>query len=81
MERYKDKHGNSGVTHYSTGEDFIAIKFKNKSGEYIYDYETNGKEHIEAMKKLAREGRGLSTYISQHPEVKNYFKRKNSFKK
>ncbi|HKR06171.1 MAG TPA: hypothetical protein VJY62_16160 [Bacteroidia bacterium] len=73
MHRYKNLSLNSGVTHYSIGNDFIEVKFKNKPAIYIYSYSINGKEHIEKMKKLAAKGQGLSTYISQHPEVKNHF--------
>ena len=73
MHRYKNLSLNSGVTHYSIGKNFIRIKFKDKPVVYIYNYSLNGKEHIEEMKKLAVNGRGLSTYISQHPEVKNHF--------
>jgi hypothetical protein len=71
MHRYKNQ--NSGVTHYFNGKDYIEIKFKNKSGGYTYNYALNGKKHIDALKKLAVKGKGLNTYISQHPEVKNHF--------
>jgi hypothetical protein len=75
MEQYKNLSRESGVTHYVLGKDFIKVKFKENSEVYVYNYSLNGKEHIENMKKLAIDGRGLSTYISQHPEVKNHYTR------
>jgi hypothetical protein len=46
------------------------VWFKDGDG-YDYDYRHPGREHVETMKRLAEEGRGLSTYISQHVR-KNY---------
>jgi hypothetical protein len=74
MNRYKNISGISGVTHYSIGRDFIKVKFKESPGIYIYDYSLNGAVHIEEMKKAAVKGLGLSTYIAQHPEVKNRYR-------
>lgn len=63
MHKYKNLQGNSGVRAYETGPDRVIVRFVN--GEtYTYTYATAGKEHIEHMKVLAREGRGLSTFIS-----------------
>lgn len=73
MHRYKNLSPKSGVTHYAIGKDFIEVKFKDNDAIYIYNYSLNGNEHIEEMKRLAMNGQGLSTYISQHSEVKNYF--------
>jgi hypothetical protein len=73
MKRYKNRNGNSGVTHYESGEDFISLRFTGSSKIYTYNYKITGKKHVEKMKKLADSGVGLSTYISQHPEVKNNF--------
>ena len=73
MQRYKNLSGKSGITYYSIGEDFIEIKFKDIPGIYIYSNELCGKGHIEKMKALASKGRGLATYVSQHPQVKDHF--------
>ena len=73
MERYKNLSHNSGISHYVIGKDFIKIKFNEESAIYIYNHVLNGQKHIETMKKLAVKGKGLSAYIAQHPEVKNYF--------
>jgi hypothetical protein len=70
MERYKNIQGNSGIASYSIGRDSIIVAFL---GGHTYKY-TNGvtgKEHIKNMQQLAREGKGLATYISRH--VKNRY--------
>ena len=74
-ERYRNLSGDSGVTSYATGADFIAVQFKT-SEVYVYDYVTPGREHVERMKALAESGRGLSTYIAQH--VSRTYARKQS---
>ena len=69
MHKYKNLRGNSGVRAYKTEPDRIIVRFVN--GEtYTYTYATAGKENIEHMKALAVNGRGLSTYISQHVKDK-----------
>ena len=73
METYQNK--DSGITHFVLGEDHIRIKFKGKPWLYTYSYELNGKKHIDKMKALAKAGKGLGTYISQHPEVRDYFEK------
>lgn len=70
MQRYKNFNGNSGVSAYEIGDDFIRIEF-NKNATYVYNYDTAGRENIEKMKLLAQSGKGLSTFISRH--VKNRF--------
>ncbi len=73
MEVYQNLSGNSGVKAYEYGEDYITVAFI--SGyTYRYDYEVPGEEHVENMKYLAKEGLGLSTYISK--AVKNRYARK-----
>jgi hypothetical protein len=70
MLRYANKQGNSGVVRYETGEEAITVEFV--GGEtYLYTYNSAGKKNIETMKKLAKKGEGLSTFISQ--EVKEKF--------
>jgi hypothetical protein len=64
MERYKNLEGHSGVTAFETGSDSIAVEF-NYNAIYRYTYKSAGRHVIERMKKLAKSGRGLSTYISQ----------------
>jgi hypothetical protein len=75
MNRYKNLSGNSGVTHYVIGKDFIEVKFIDSPDIYVYDYSLNGKSNIETMKSLAELGNGLSAFIAQHPEVKNRYRK------
>ena len=72
-ERYRNLSGDSGVTYYATGPDFIAVQFHDPN-VYIYDDTSPGRAHVEKMKALASAGRGLSGYISQH--VREAFARK-----
>jgi len=72
-ERYRNLGGDSGVTYYAIGPDFIAVQFHDPN-VYIYDDTRPGLAHVEKMKALAASGRGLGTYISQH--VRKAFARK-----
>ena len=70
MRPYRNLGGNSGVVEWDEGPDWISVRFR--SGDvYVYNYESAGRRHVEAMKELAASGRGLSAYISQHLGVKN----------
>ena len=72
-ERYRNLNGDSGVTYYAIGPDFIAVQFQD-SNVYIYDHTRPGLAHVERMKALASGGRGLGSYISQR--VRKAFARK-----
>lgn len=65
MDRYANRSGDSGVTHYEIGADFILVQFR-RSDVYRYDYAMPGADHVECMKTLAVAGKGLATYISAH---------------
>ncbi|WP_439543847.1 hypothetical protein [Hyphomicrobium sp.] len=56
---------NAGVRYFAVGPTSIRVWFKDGHG-YEYDYRRPGREHIEAMKRLAEAGQGLTTYINQH---------------
>ena len=62
MKAYGNLHGNSGVVSYEEGGDFIRVQFK-KGGIYLYIYDSAGEEEVEFMKELAREGKGLTSFI------------------
>ncbi len=65
MERYHSKAGESGVVAYEIGRGSIVIKFV--GGEkYLYTDKSAGAKNIARMQELAKSGRGLSTFISQH---------------
>lgn len=65
MERYGNIQGNSGVLAYEIHPDRIKVKFR-AGPTYEYSHRRPGKHKVEVMKRLARSGRGLATYISQH---------------
>jgi hypothetical protein len=65
FHRYRNQSGNSGVVAYAVMPDAIAVQFAD-GGVYLYSHDCPGRRHVSRMKALAREGRGLSTYISRH---------------
>jgi hypothetical protein len=65
MERYQNLSADSGVDGYECGPGWIKVRFRN-GPTYVYDSVKPGAEHVARMQELARAGRGLSTYISQH---------------
>ena len=65
MKKYKNVSGQSGVSAYEIGEDFILIQFVGSRETYVYSYVMPGRETVEEMKELARSGKGLTTFISQ----------------
>jgi hypothetical protein len=68
MKRYRNLSGNSGIEAYEIGEDFVRVRFH--SGViYCYTEASVGARHLEALKRLAENGKGLSTYISRHDDV------------
>lgn len=69
MRPYANLSGNSGVTAYESGPDFIRVEFR--SGEtYLYTYDSAGPDNVEHMKDLADKGHGLAAFISQQPEAR-----------
>lgn len=66
MQPYANHHGNSGVVSFESGNNFIKIRFKSSPVVYVYTFALPGRMHVEEMKKLASDGRGLATYISKN---------------
>ncbi len=64
-ERYGDISGRSPIAEYEIGEDFIRIWFADGKG-YEYNAIKPGQPHVDEMKRLAAQGRGLTTYINKH---------------
>lgn len=65
MERYLNKSGNSPITYYQIENDKIIVWF-NGGKSYSYSNNKAGRYHVEQMKILAKQGRGLSAYINQN---------------
>lgn len=64
MERYGNVGGDSGVTAYESGADFIRVQFSD-GGMYLYTYGVTGRERVDRMKQLASSGQGLNSYINK----------------
>ena len=62
MNRYSNSTGESAITHYEIGEDFIILKDNNKR-LVEYSAESNTLDQIIHMKSLAQKGSGLTRYI------------------
>ena len=65
MQRYKNLSKGSGVTAYDLRSNGIILQFADAS-RYLYTYASTGRDHVQEMKKLAKKGRGLTTYVNQH---------------
>lgn len=50
---------------FQIGPRSITVRFGGGS-TYRYTYAKPGVRHVEAMKELASEGKGLTTYINRH---------------
>ena len=65
MQRYGNHSRESGVVAYDIDAGQIIVQFTN--GErYLYTEDSAGAANIAKMQELARAGRGLSSFISQH---------------
>lgn len=71
MERYRNSGGYSGVSAYEIGSDYILVKFSGTARIYRYSYRKAGQNHVENLKRLAKSGSGLNSYINIH--VKNLY--------
>lgn len=63
MQRYKNLGGDSNVTAYEYGSDFIRVQFGDGS-VYLYTNSSAGSFNIDQMKRLADSGRGLNSFIN-----------------
>ncbi|HJP18734.1 MAG TPA: hypothetical protein QF468_08790 [Nitrospinota bacterium] len=70
MERYKNLNGDSGVSAYEIGDDYIKVEFSDES-LYLYNNGSTGSQNIEQMKILALNGSGLNSFINTRVR-KNY---------
>ena len=65
MRRYRNSHGNSGVTGFQPGPDYIDIEFRD-GRQYRYTYSVPGQREVDTMKQLAESGENLATFINRH---------------
>jgi hypothetical protein len=65
MQRYGNQSRDSGVVAYDIDAGQIIVQFRN-GDRYLYTEDSAGAANIARMQELARAGRGLSSFISQH---------------
>jgi hypothetical protein len=63
MEKYLNRGGNSGISIFEIGDDYVSVYFKGNSKLYKFSYISAGASHVEKMKVLATNGSGLNGYI------------------
>lgn len=73
MERYTDVDGDSGITAYEIGIDYVRVQFST-GAVYVYTYTSAGSSNIEQMKRLATTGDGLNSFIIRNVR-KSYAKK------
>lgn len=71
MQRYRNLNGKSGIVAFEIGDDCVKIVFRDNSKVYLYSTRKIPAEKIERMKQLATSGRGLTTFISRNPDVRD----------
>jgi hypothetical protein len=64
MTPYKNLGGDSGVSSYEIGSDYIIVEFRDGAA-YLYNNESAGAGNIVKMKELAIAGVGLNSFISK----------------
>ena len=65
MQRDGNQSRESGVVAYDIDAGQIIVQFRN-GDRYLYTEDSAGAANIARMQELARAGRGLSSFISQH---------------
>lgn len=64
MTAYRDLSRGGSIEGYECGPRWIEVTFT--SGKcYRFSYQASGAHHVEQMKRLARQGMGLHSYIRQ----------------
>src|ERR1700692_4237889 len=60
---YKAGNPNAGVLNYEVAGRAIILEFADHRFRYVYNELSPGRSHVDAMIRLARHGKGLSTYV------------------
>jgi hypothetical protein len=63
---YKAGNPNAGVLNYEVAGRAIILEFADHRFRYVYNELAPGAAHVAAMIRLARRGKGLTTYVNQH---------------
>ncbi|MFT3918148.1 hypothetical protein [Cloacibacterium sp.] len=69
MKKYGNTNGDSGVSGYQIGSNYIWVEFSTGS-VYEYTYSSAGVSNVETMKQLAESGSGLNGFINSHVKFK-----------
>lgn len=76
MIPYRNLGGDSAVVRYDCGSDWIEVEFKSGAQRfYRYTFTSAGRDHVEKMKVLANNGKGVNAYIIRHVAKKYETKR------
>jgi hypothetical protein len=75
LKRYRNLSHGAGVRAYAHGPGWIHLQFV-RGGTYEYTSRSVGQANLQKMKRLADAGEGLTTFINQHPDVKNGYARR-----
>lgn len=62
MNRYIDKSGGNGITHYERTIGGIKVRYTNGK-EYHYTDQSAGVRIVQRMQQLAESGKGLTSFI------------------
>lgn len=73
MNTYANLNGDSGISAYEIGSDYVSVRFKNTGKVYTYSNNRAGKANVDYMKSLAVNGSGLNSFIMRN--VKDLFDR------
>ena len=65
-QTYKSSTPNTGVLNYEIAGPTLILEFKNPKHRYVYGPLAPGPRHVARMIRLARAGKGLSTYIAKY---------------
>jgi len=65
MHKYRTDGHAAGVSAYKIDDHSITVLF-NEGWYYLYDEKKPGVRHVRKMQELAKQGSGLSTYISRY---------------
>ena len=68
MKTYMNTGGNSGISGYEFGKDYIDVLFST-GAIYRYSYASAGIDKVEHMKQLAEQGCGLNSYIMHYARL------------